>query len=70
MIDQVVKGLTRNGDAQLSHVRVVGLGQFAGAMQLGEEHLFRRTFQCPPAFNLTLKGPQLAIGESAGEADL
>ena len=37
MIDEVVKRLLVDGDPELPHVRVVGLSQFAGVVQLREE---------------------------------
>jgi hypothetical protein len=61
VIDEVVEGLFGDGDAELAHVRVIGLGQLAGAVQLREERFLGGAFQGPPPLHATLQGAQLAV---------
>jgi len=61
----VVKRLARYGDFQLVHVGEVGLREHPGLVNLGEEHLSRRPFGCPPDLYPPLERPQLAVLESA-----
>lgn len=65
VIDQMLERLARNRHAQLVHVREVGSGQSARFMLLGEEDLLGRSVQGPPAPDVPLQRPQLAVGEAA-----
>src|ERR1035437_8628086 len=55
---------------EFRHVGKVRLAQPPGVMYLGKEHLLARTFQTPPALDLTLERPQLAIGKLPGISSL
>jgi hypothetical protein len=51
-------------------VREVAGAQPSGVVDLGEEHLPGRPLQGAPLLDAPLQGPQLAVGEAAGEATL
>jgi hypothetical protein len=70
VVDQVGKRLAVDGNAQAGAVREVGGAEPAGLMHLREEHFLGRSVQGPPLFEAPLQGPQLAVGETAGQAPL
>jgi hypothetical protein len=70
VIDQVVERHAGDRDAQLGHVREVRGTEAAGLMVLREEHLLGRPLEGPPQFDPALEGPQLPVGEAAGEPAL
>jgi hypothetical protein len=70
VIDQVRKGLARDGHAQLGAVREVAGRQTAGVMHLGEEDLLGRPRDGPPLLEPPLQGAELPLGETAREAAL
>ena len=70
MVDQVGEGHAVDGHAQAGAMREVGGAQPAGLVDLGEEHLLGRAVQGPPLLDAALQGPQLAVGEAAGETAL
>jgi hypothetical protein len=70
MVDHVGERSSVDSDAQVGAVGEVAGGQPTGAMELGEEDLLGGAVLGPPAFEPPLQGPQLPIGETAGEAPL
>lgn len=70
MIDEVVEGLFGDGDAEFAPVGVIGLGKFAGAVQLREENFLGRTFESEPPLHPALQGARLAVRECAGKTSL
>ena len=70
VVDQVVERAAVDGHAQVGAVGEVAGAQPAGVMHLGEEDLLGRPVQGPPLLDAPLQGPQLAVGEAAGEAAL
>src|SRR5690348_14246362 len=52
VIDQMRKWFSCDGDAQIAHVRKIGLSAFAGCMHLLKEHLALRPRQRAPAGNM------------------
>ena len=70
MIDQVVERTAVDGHAQVGTVGEVAGRQPTGMMHLGKEDLFGRSALGPPPLDPPLQGPQLAVGEAAGEATL
>ena len=54
MIDHMIEGLTRDGDAQVRHVDEVGRTESTGIVDLCEEHLLGRTGWCSPPVNPSL----------------
>ena len=54
VVDQVRERLTRDGHAQLGHVREVGGTEPAGRMLLGEKHLLGRSVRCQPMLDVSL----------------
>jgi len=70
MVDQVVERLPLDADSQLVHRGEIGGAQPAGFVDLAEEHFLGRTAARTPAADVSLQGPQLAVGEAAGMAAL
>lgn len=66
VVDQMRKGMTDEGDAQVVAVGEVGGGQPPGVMDLGEEDLLGRSLLGPPPLDATLERSHLAIGETTG----
>jgi hypothetical protein len=70
VVHQVGERLALDRHAQGVHVREVTGAQPAGFMQLGEEDFLGWPGLGPPAPNVPLQGPQLAIGKPPGVAPL
>jgi hypothetical protein len=66
VIDHVVERLPLDGHAQAAHAREIRRRQPARLVYLGEEHFLGWPTQCPPAPDLPLQGPQLAVSELPG----
>jgi hypothetical protein len=64
VVDQVIERLTRDGHAQIGHVREVGRAQPTRRVNLREEHLLRWTVRGPPHLDPSLKRAQLAVRET------
>jgi hypothetical protein len=70
VVDQVSERHPVEGHAQFGAVGEVAGRQPAGMMHLGEEDLPGGTVLGTPALEPSLQGPQLTVGEAAGEAAL
>ena len=70
VVRQVGERLPLDGHAQVAHVREVAGAQPAGLVHLGEEDFLGRPGLGPPALDVSLQRPQLAVGEAAGVAPL
>jgi hypothetical protein len=70
VIDQVVEGLAKDGDAEFRHAGEVALGEPPRLVNLGEEDLLGRSFEDAPLFDPPLQGPELDVRKSAGKAAL
>jgi hypothetical protein len=70
VVDQVSERSTVDRYAQVGAVGEVAGSQPAGMMHLGEEDLLGGAFLGSPLLDPPLQGPQLTIGEAAGEAPL
>jgi len=66
VVHQVREGRARDRHAQVGAVGEVTGAQAAGPMHLGEEHFLGRAVQGPPALDVALQRPQLALGKPAG----
>ena len=66
MVDQVIERLAGDGHSQFGHVREVGGAQPAGRVNLGKEHLLRRTVAGPPRLDPPLEGAELSVGKPPG----
>jgi hypothetical protein len=65
VVDQVVERDALDGHAQVGAVREVAGAQPTGVMDLGKEHFLGRAVQGTPLFDVSLQGPQLAVGEAS-----
>jgi hypothetical protein len=70
VVDQVLERQALDGDPQATAVREIAGTEPPRIMHLAKEHLLRRAVQRPPLLDPPLQGPQLAVGELAGEAPL
>ena len=70
VIDHVIERLTGQRDPQVVHVSEVGGAEFAGRVDLIEEHLLGRTRDGLPRLDLPLQGAELAVGKPAREPPL
>ena len=70
VVDQVVERLAEDGDAEPGHAGEVALGEPAGFVDLGEEHLLGRPFEGPPEFDPALQAPELDVGKTTRESAL
>jgi hypothetical protein len=70
VVGQVRERRPGDGHPQLGQVREVAGAEPAGFVDLGEEDFLGRSGRGPPALDVPLQSPQLAIGEAAGVAAL
>jgi hypothetical protein len=66
VVQQVREGHAGDRHPQVRAVGEVTGAQPAGPMHLGEEHFLGRAVQGPPALDVPLQRPQLALGKAAG----
>ncbi len=66
MVDQMVEALPLDGDAEVVHGREVGGAQPARLVNLSEEDFLGRAAERPPAADVPLQRPQLAVAEALG----
>src|SRR5271170_3748825 len=70
VINHVIERTSVDRYAQVAAVREVAGRQPARMMHLGEEDLLDRAVLRPPPLQPPLQGPQLTVGEAAGETPL
>ena len=70
VIDHVVERFAEDGDAEFGHAGEITLGEPPRLVNLREEHLLGRPFECAPLFDPPLQATELDVGEATGEAAL
>src|SRR5437660_2027546 len=60
VIDQMREGFSSNGNAQITHVRKIGLSSFTWRMDLLKDHLAFWPMQCPPLGDVPTQGHDLS----------